>query len=564
MACLQVLKGANPGQLFALDKDRFILGRHPDCDIVLDLGAVSRQHAQIVRENGEFWVEDLQSRNGTQINGESISARYRLQENDRVKICDLLFTFHLGKPGEIIAPPTRFRETMGPALVMEDDEEGEGSSSTIMSKLDVSFTDSGLRMTVRPEAKLRALVEISQNLGRVLSMDAVLPKLLDSLFKIFIQADRGLVVLRDTETSPLLLKAVKHRRAGAEDSVRISRTIVNQAMNSKEAILSADAATDSRFDMSQSIADFRIRSLMCAPLIDSDGRALGVIQIDTLDQRSRFRQDDLEVLASVARQAAIVIENANLHESALRQERVERDLELAHQVQRGFLPASPPKIAGYQFFDFYESAQELGGDYYDYVELPGQRLAIVVADVAGKGIPAALLMAKFSADVRYCLAAESDPAHAVNHLNAVVAGSGWQDRFVTCAVAVLDRPNGEVTLVNAGHLPPLLRRQNGRIETVCDDEAGLPLGVDSTQLYQKLTLPLSCGETIVLYTDGLSEAMNVEGQLFGIERIRESLAVEEPDPAGLGKYLLRQVRDFVGEKAQSDDMCVAACGRVPE
>jgi serine phosphatase RsbU (regulator of sigma subunit)/pSer/pThr/pTyr-binding forkhead associated (FHA) protein len=560
MACLQVLKGLNPGQLFPVDKDRFILGRHPDCDIVLDIGAVSRQHAQIVRENGDYFVEDLHSRNGTIVNGETIAARRRLQDNDRLKICDLLFTFHLGKPGDV-ASGSLARGSDGPLLLV-DEEDDEDSSSTIMSKLDVSFSDSRMRMTVRPEAKLRALVEISQNLGRVLALDAVLPKLLDSLFKIFIQADRGLIVLRETENGPLLLKAVKHRRPGAEESVRISRTIVHQAMNSKEAILSADAATDSRFDMSQSIADFRIRSLMCAPLIDSEGQALGVIQIDTLDQRSRFRQDDLEVLASVAQQAAIVIENAHLHESSLQQERVQRDLELAHQVQRGFLPPGPPRLAGYQFFDFYESANELGGDYYDYVELPGGRLAIVVADVAGKGIPAALLMAKFSADVRYCLATEPNPAQAVNRLNAVVAAGGWQDRFVTCVVAVIELASGAITVVNAGHLSPLLRRTDGRIVSIGDEQAGMPLGIDGDSRYEQVTLPLAGGESLVLFTDGLSEAMNLAGDLFGIARIHEALAAPADDPAVLGRHLLARVREFVGSKPQSDDICLAACGRL--
>lgn len=559
MACLQVLKGLNPGQLFPLDGEKFILGRHPDCDIVLDVGAVSRQHAQIVRENSAYFVEDLHSRNGTLVNGRAIDARYQLQENDRVKICDLLFTFHHGRPGDVAAG--RKPNDSDVALVVDDDETF-AAPSTIMSKVDVSISDSGFRMAVRPEAKLRALLEITNNLSKTLSLDAVLPKLLDSLFKIFIQADRGLIVLREGEGKPLQLKAVRHRRPEAEDTVRISRTIVNQAMNSKEAILSADAASDARFDMSQSIADFRIRSLMCCPLIDSDGNALGVIQIDTVDQRSRFRQDDLEVLASVARQAATVIENANLHEAALRQERVERDLELAHQVQRGILPPGPPKIDGYEFYDCYESALQLGGDYYDYVELPGKRLAIVVADVAGKGIPAALLMAKLSADVRYCLASEPDLVVAVNRINSVISAGGWTDRFVTCAIAVLNLVEHEVTLVNAGHLPPLLRHFDGRVQPIGEERTGIPLGIDSDFLYEKTQMQLLPGDTMVLFTDGVSEAMNDDGHLFGIARIKEELAKPIGSVNALGKHVLESVREFVGRRAQSDDICVAAFGRV--
>ena len=172
-----------------------------------------------------------------------------------------------------------------------------------MSKLDASPHRSGRQPSVNPEMKLRAMIEIAQKLGRAVTLDEVLPKLLDSMFKIFTQADRGFIILRTMPDGPLIPKAIKCRHAELEDRVRISRTIVNQAMESKQATLSADAASDVRFEASQSIADLRIRSLMCAPLINGEGHALGVIQVDTTDQRQRFQKDDLDVLASIAAQA---------------------------------------------------------------------------------------------------------------------------------------------------------------------------------------------------------------------------------------------------------------------
>lgn len=557
MAVLQVLKGLNPGQIFPLDGEKMVLGRHPDCDIVLDVGAVSRQHAQIIASGGDYFVEDLHSRNGTLVNGQLIQGRHKLQENDRVKICDLLFTFHSDQPGSTTSQRRRAEEQE--ALLVDD--EG-GAPSTIMSKLDISSSEAGLRMSVRPEVKLRALLELTQSLGKALVLDDVLHKILDSLFKIFSQADRGFVVLRMHEGGPLVPKAVKHRRPGAEETIRISRTIVNQVMTTKEAILSADATSDSRFDMSQSIADFRIRSMMCAPLVDSEGKALGVIQIDTLDQRSRFKQEDLDVLASVAQQAAITVENSQLHERALVQQRLERDLELAHQVQRGFLPSGPPKIEGYEFFDYYDSALQLGGDYYDYVELPGGRLAIIVADVAGKGVPAALLMAKLSADVRYCLASEPRPDQAVNRINAAFATSGWQDRFVTMVLAVLDPNVHKVTIVNAGHMPPYWLRSSGELHTPSADEAGPPLGVADEYEYDPVVITLAPGESLCMFTDGISEALNASGELFGLDRLRKQLGGESAGVQAIGRQLLDGVHKFVGNQPQSDDMCVACVGRV--
>src|SRR5262249_13079527 len=156
------------------------------------------------------------------------------------------------------------------------------------------------------------------------------PKVLDSLFNIFSQADRGFVVMCTPE-GRLIPKAFKQRKSKEEEGARMSRTIINEVVKSKQAILSADAASDARFELSQSIADFRIRSMMCAPLVTSEGNVLGVIQIDTLDQRARFANDDLDVLASVAYQAAFAIDNAQLHERQLKQRAIQADLDAARK-----------------------------------------------------------------------------------------------------------------------------------------------------------------------------------------------------------------------------------------
>ena len=166
--------------------------------------------------------------------------------------------------------------------------------------------------------------------------------------------------------------------------------------------------------------------MMCAPLVDSDGQVLGVIQIDTTDQRRQFNKDDLEVLVSVASHAAMAMENVQLHERRLHAELMERELALAHKVQRGLLPAGPPVVKGYEFVDLYEPANHLGGDYFDYIGLPGGRLAIALADVMGKGIAAALLMARLSAQVPYCLASLPTPADAMARLNTVFCEPRWE------------------------------------------------------------------------------------------------------------------------------------------
>jgi serine phosphatase RsbU (regulator of sigma subunit)/pSer/pThr/pTyr-binding forkhead associated (FHA) protein len=560
MAVLRAMQGSNPGQLFPLEGESAVLGRHPDCDIVLESGAVSRQHARVTLVDGNYFVEDLRSRNGTFVNGRVIADRQLLADGDQLGICELLFSFHLSAADPELLfdeePPSGLEAT---ATMI--DGRRLTPSSTIMSKVDISSGSSGLQLEVNPKAKLKALIEIAQNLGKALGLSEVLPKLLDSLFAIFIQADRGFIVLKDPATGRLVPKAVKYRREQDEEGARISRTIVGGVMNGKEAILSADATSDSRFDMAESIVDFHIRSMMCAPLIDSEGNALGVIQIDTLDQRSRFNREDLDVLASVACQAAVAVENAQLHETALRERAQARELAVAYEVQRGFLPSTQPQIPQYEFFDFYDPARELGGDYYDYVPLAEGRLAVVVADVSGKGAPAALLMARLSAETRFCLASEPTPAEAVGRLNRVFSGSNWEDRFVTLVLAVLDPTRHEVAIVNAGHLPPLLRRGSAAVEAVGEAEAQLPLGVDEDVTYAQHTLTMAPGDCLALYTDGITEAMNDAGELYGNERLWARLASNVARVGFIGQAILDDVKQFVGTRAQSDDMCLTCFGR---
>ena len=355
--------------------------------------------------------------------------------------------------------------------------------------------------------------------------------------------------------------AVKTRRGGDDETIRLSRTIVNEVLNSKQAILSKNTADDARFEMSQSITDFRIRSLDCAPLINSEGEVLGLIQLDSLDTRSQFQNEDLEVLAAVATQAAFVMENIALHENLIQQNKLERDLQLAHKVQQGLLPKAPPLIDHYHFFDFYEAANQVGGDFYDYIPLPGGKLGICLADVSGKGVSAALVMAKLSADVRYCLASQPELDLAVNQINAAFCRNAWEDRFVTFVLLVLDPSRHEINIVNAGHMPPFLRRLDGTVITLAPEESGLPLGVSDDYSYTMVSHKLESGDFVALYTDGFSEANNAKNELYSIERLEARIGMKTEGVTEIGRSILSDVQQFVGGTPQSDDMCLVCFGR---
>jgi serine phosphatase RsbU (regulator of sigma subunit) len=289
-----------------------------------------------------------------------------------------------------------------------------------------------------------------------------------------------------------------------------------------------------------------------------------VLQIDPHDQHCRFSQSDLDLLASVVTQAALAIESAHEREETTQRRDIERQLEFASQVQMSFLPSQRPLIPGYQFYDYYEAALGIGGDFFDYVPLPDGRLVVALGDVAGKGVPAALLMARLHSMARYHFLASPMPARVLSELNAGLATCGLGHRFVTFVAAVLDPLRHEVTLVNAGHIPPLLVRPNGEVALVGGEASGFPLGICQEHEYGQFTLTLEPGETLLLFTDGVTEAMSGDDEIYGISRVRNFLAQPQRSVEELGTGLIADVEAFGEGRRQCDDTCVVGLQRQVE
>jgi serine phosphatase RsbU (regulator of sigma subunit) len=545
MAVLHVLKGASEGQDIRLDADCVILGRDPeDCQVVIPASAVSRKHARILREQGRFYLEDLNSRNHTFHNNEAIT-RTALRHKDVIRICDFV---------------AEFLET-APDSADDDPDEPLGSTT-----IEVTLSRSSNVLEAQPAERLKLLLDLSSTLSRTLDLDPLLPQIVDSLLGVFKQADRGFLVLGDEDSLRLIPRVVKTRRAQDESTARFSRSIVKRCLESAQAFLSDDASSDRNLPLSQSVVDFRIRSLMCAPLCTAAGKAFGVIQLDTQDHSRKFKPDDLKLLVAAANLASVALENARLHQSRLDQERVKRDMELAREVQESFLPPQLPEVPGYAFYAHYEPAQLVGGDFYNFIPLPGGRLAVLLGDVAGKGMPAALLMAKLTGDIRYCLLTEPDPAAAVTKLNALlVRQSSAVDRFVTLAVLVLD-PAAHVALaVNAGHLPALLyRRADGTAGEACPRRSGaVPPGVLDDAAYVAHEVPLGPGDSLLLYTDGVTDALNAGNEAFRQKGVYAALGRGGPfAPPAPGEQLVKAVKQHVAGHSRYDDIAVVCVGRV--
>lgn len=584
MAVLQVSRGATPGTVHELHVERTVLGRHPNCHVVFDNGAVSRHHAQILESHGSYYIEDLRSRNGTFLNGQPLESRTELHDGDQIRLCDitLVFAEHGSSLHDSSSPRSTFvdaetslssRDTGehdaidDSAVVSRPAEPDESSndfeSSSVLSKIDARQSGE-VGSGALAETKLKAILEITRALGLELQVDAVLPKMLSALFNIFPQAAQGFVLLKDPESGKLLVKATKLRKGKEADAVAVSMTVVREAMETGEALLSANVKDDSRFRQSTSLTKMRIRSVMCVPLVGHDGEAFGVIQIVTRGEQNVFDKDDLELLVSVAAQAARAVENAALHEEVVRQRELERDLEFATQVQLGFLPKSRPRLEQYAFADYYDAAQRIGGDYFDYIALPDGRVAITIGDVAGKGMPAALLMARLYSSTRFQLLTHSDLPSAVSGLNAEMASSGLGHRFITFLVMVIDPASHRVSLVNAGHLAPLVRRNDGSVSEVGRADSSLPLGILPDLECRESHFDLGPGELVITYTDGVTEAMNDERKIYGRKRLEKCIA-NAPDAIDEQvKAIISDVEDFVGESTSRDDTCLVGFQRLPE
>jgi len=565
MAFLKRANGETAGQIIELKPDRVIIGRSPEhCHIVLDPNGVSRRHAEIYRKGEEFYLADLNSRNLSKVNNSKVipGIDHRLVAGDRINICDVEFLFYPQLPAD---NPS---QDGGEIMIVNEAENQEAAELHV---LDASRS-SAMASMIKPEVKLRAILEIGRSLSSELKIDMVAPKILDSLMELFPQAERLFLVLVDPQTKRLIRKAFKFRPAkksvfsssipADEIPMSISRSIVNHVLGQKKAVLSQDAGADKNLPTSASIADLKIRSVMCVPLLTPDREALGILQLDTSD-RKQFHQEDLDVLALVASQAALWIQNAQMHESLLERERVSRDLKLAEQVQKRFLPQSVPVIPGYEFFAHYDPAYEVGGDYYDFVPLPDKRLAIALGDVSGKGVAAALMMAKFSGDTRYCILTENSPSAAANELNGLLFSAGIEEKFITLSLSVLDIAERTLKIASAGHLPVLIRRSNGTVDEIGEEIAGFPLGIVPEGDYRQTEVKLNPGDVVAIFSDGMTDARNLREELYDSRdqrRFLRKLAETAGGPETVGRALLQDVREFSVGHTQVDDITLICFG----
>jgi sigma-B regulation protein RsbU (phosphoserine phosphatase) len=415
--------------------------------------------------------------------------------------------------------------------------------------------------SVAPADRFALLHRLSQTFNSSLDLDDVLNRVIDEVIGAT-RAERGFIMLRDA-AGALVFRAARglDRRTIEAPEFQISRSLVDRVVREGKPCLTSDAQNDSWLKERTSVFLLGLRSILCVPLIIKES-TLGAIYVDNRLHAGIFSEADLDLLTAIASSAAIAIENARLYQVAVEQGRLERELQVARGVQASLLPRETPRLPGWDIAARWQPARQVAGDYYDFIPSEdGTQLGLVIGDVTDKGTPAALFMALTRSTVRASVARGRSPAETIAHANRLITADSTNGMFVTLFYGCLDVNSGDLTYVNGGHNPPLLYRA-AQDQLTALERTGMALGVDEEVPYDQRHVILAAGDTLFLYTDGVTDAIDADEQTFGYQRLLQTLLANRRATAA---ELLLAVEEAVGRHsgavAPFDDITMVAVQR---
>ena len=398
--------------------------------------------------------------------------------------------------------------------------------------------------------KLRMLLDITKTISQTLDLNEVLAKVMDTLGSL-LPYDAAAIYLieKDAEGNAVYLTQMLRGYELEElvnPSLKRGEGFIGRVAQLGQPILSGDATQDFRYIAARR----RTNSEMTAPIIAND-EVIGVFDLES-DKFDAYSKDDLEILLLLASQVATIVEKVELHEQVVEKKRIETQLEVARQVQLELLPDSDPQVSGFDVSGYNFPTWEVSGDYYDWVKTYDDQINVVIADASGKGIPAALLVAFLRATLRAAIHVGYATHISLTKANFLLWESIENNQFVTAILGTLDATNKTFAYANAGHNPPLLLHKNGDAEFI--ERGGLPLGMFRDTRYYEHFLQLECGQILLLYTDGITEAANHESEEFGQDRLAECVRRGKDLTAReLIDLIYQEVATFTGEIGFDDD-----------
>ncbi len=539
-----------PPELFPLSRLRVTIGRSARSDICIPDAFASRLHAEVRKEGDAYWLQDLGSANGTRYNGSHVSMPIPLVSGGEIQIGETTIIFE----------DERLKKNTNATLI-SDNTQALDPSMTISFARQQKSTAEMLESQFSTRNELLGLIgKVGVALLSASGLDDTLNQVASLVFEA-VPAERCAILLKD-EDEPDGMKIMVARVRGKEEKVeevRISRTVMDEVMNNGKSVLTADAQHDPRY-ASQTMALLGIRSVLAVPLSISENDVFGIIYADSPTDKSTFTEDHLKILTTLASVASIRVENAQLLEERIERERMERELELATEIQQRFQPSSPPIMNDYEFQGISFSCYEIGGDYYDFLTTHDGKMLIALGDVSGKGTAAALLMSSLHASVHAQVAARTSLHQMVKSINEYLAENTPTNRFITLFIAELDPQTGIINYINAGHNPPLVGRADGKVEQL--ESGGFPLGIMPMADYEVGQFQLASSEALVIYSDGVSEAVNIKDEEFGMERLSKVVSENlQKSASGLRDKVEFALSSFTQTAPANDDITLVIVKR---
>ena len=513
------------------------IGRQADNELALRDNRISRHHAQILAEGSKFVLEDLGSRHGTFVNGQKV-LKHDLKSNDAIDF----------------GMPDSYR------LIFRGEDD---SIHNFVRRMD-SSTDV-VPSSARGLHHLGLLLEVARSLHSNLSLEDVLTSVVDAAIRVT-HTERGVLLLLEENGSMRASVARDSRqRTILADQLEISQSVVRQVMNSHRELIIADTGDDANINQQASVVRLSLHTIVAIPLEKlpvmgslettmggQPPKLIGVLYLDSNSPTTAFSELDREVLRTLALECATVVENARLFAISRQREKLEHELKIAQEIQRMLLPKKFPEAPEISIFGTNIACEMVGGDYFDIIELAGGRYGVVVADVSGKGTPAAIL-ASMLQGVFSATAGMDIPQNIVaSRVNKYLQERSSDDRYATLFYGVIE-PGGRIEYINAVHVPAMVRTATGQVYTLASDN--FPLGMFDFADYHSAQATLQPGDFMVIYSDGISEARNTREELFGENGLRDLLAgFTGASLEDLTKAILGGVREFTGGAPQSDDM----------
>jgi phosphoserine phosphatase RsbU/P len=561
---LLILEPEGESKTVPLQQGSLSLGRSADNDLPYPTDQwLSRYHLRFEQENGRWSIRDCESRNGTIVNSVNLKQPRILHPGDRIYAGHLTIEVRAEPKDELHNEEKNgdAREIVSFVPMPQVSFEEKG---TLVTNLERVLGQTRLDSTGSAQRAARADVTLTTTrvvgalirAGQELSSHRPLPELFEVILDLAlsaVEAKRGVILTVEKEPA-LRVRASK----GADFT--ISTSVRERVLRDKCSLVISDAQLDESFKEQKSIVMHKVRSVMAVPLQTGD-RVIGLIYVDTGDLLKPFSQEDLDLLTVMANVAAIRIEQARLVEVEQSEKLMESELASACEIQRSLLPTENPDCPGYDIAGFNLACRRVGGDYYDFITYRDGRLAIIVGDVAGKGMAASLLMSSLQAFVHMLTESSPDPAVALTVLNRNVAKRCPPGRFITFFYGLLDPATGKLQYANAGHNYPLLVKADSSVMGLAGH--AMVLGILDSVTYQAFETQLAPGDMLALFSDGVTEARTAKDQQeFGEQRLAGFLAARRDQPvAKIIDELVNYVRTWTGQPAFADDFTVVLVRR---